>query len=146
MCLLENTRFEPGDVANDPSLAASLASLCDAFVLDGFGVCHRAQASVSGVARALPASRRFPGPLVRRELHFLGAALDAPVRPFGVVLGGMKARIAARASYTRLIRRLHSRARTRATRAPCAACVCESGHFCDALAPQKPPTHFQPRI
>jgi phosphoglycerate kinase len=59
-------------------------------VLDGFGVCHRAQASVSGVARLLP--RRFPGPLVRRELHFLGAALDAPQRPFGVVLGGMKAR------------------------------------------------------
>jgi len=30
---------------------------------------------------------------VRRELHFLGAALDAPARPFAVVLGGMKARV-----------------------------------------------------
>jgi len=110
-CLLENTRFEPGDVKDDPEarsqpplaavgsaalsnspsqLAKRFASLCDIFVLDGFGVCHRGQASVSGVARCLPASRRFTGPLVRRELQFLGAALDSPRRPFGVVLGGMK--------------------------------------------------------
>jgi phosphoglycerate kinase len=115
VCLLENTRFEPGDVANDASLAASLASLCDAFVLDGFGVCHRAQASVSGVARALPPSRRFPGPLVRRELQFLGAALDAPVRPFGVVLGGMKARAARHTRHTRVARAAcaHAYVRTR---------------------------------
>ena len=92
VCLLENTRFEAGDVKDAPTLAAELAALCDAYVLDGFGVCHRAQASVSGVARRLPSGCRFPGPLVRRELHFLGAALDAPARPFAVVLGGMKAR------------------------------------------------------
>jgi phosphoglycerate kinase len=90
VCLLENTRFEPGDVADDPTLAAHMATLCDVFVLDGFGVCHRAQASVTGVARAAP--RRFPGPLVRRELQFLGKALDTPVRPFAVVIGGMKVR------------------------------------------------------
>ena len=90
LCLLENTRFDPRDEANDAGLAQELASLCNVFVLDGFGVSHRAQASVSGVARCLPTSCRFPGPLVRRELQFLGAALDAPRRPFGVVLGGMK--------------------------------------------------------
>ena len=90
VCLLENTRFERGDTADDPQLAAALAKLCDAYVLDGFGVCHRAQASVSGVARCV--ASRFPGPLVRRELQYLGAALDAPARPFGVVLGGMKVR------------------------------------------------------
>lgn len=89
--MLENTRFDARDEADEPSLAAELAALADIFVLDGFGVSHRAQASVSGVARCLPAAARFPGPLVRRELHFLGAALDAPARPFGVVLGGMKA-------------------------------------------------------
>ena len=90
VCLLENTRFDARDTKDDASFAAALAALCDVFVLDGFGVCHRTQASVSGVARLV--RRRFPGPLVRRELHFLGAALDAPQRPFGVVLGGMKAR------------------------------------------------------
>ena len=93
VCLLENTRFEAGDVKDAPALAAELAALCDAYVLDGFGVCHRGQASVSGVARCLPPGCSFPGPLVRRELHFLGAALDAPARPFAVVLGGMKARV-----------------------------------------------------
>ena len=88
--LLENTRFEKGDTKDDAALAQAFATLCDAYVLDGFGVCHRAQASVSGISRFV--ARRFPGPLVRRELHYLGAALDAPVRPFGVILGGMKVR------------------------------------------------------
>ena len=92
VCLLENTRFDARDVADDSSLALELASLCDAFVLDGFGVSHRAQASVSGVARCLPPAARFPGLLVRSELQYLTAALDAPARPFGVVLGGMKVR------------------------------------------------------
>jgi len=92
VCLLENTRFDARDVADDDSLAQELASLCDAYVLDGFGVSHRAQASVSGVARHLPLAARFPGLLVRSELQYLTAALDAPTRPFGVILGGMKVR------------------------------------------------------
>ena len=92
VCLLENTRFDARDVADDDSLAQELASLCDAYVLDGFGVSHRAQASVSGVARCLPPAARFLGLLVRSELQYLTAALDAPTRPFGVVLGGMKVR------------------------------------------------------
>ena len=90
VCLLENTRFEKGDTKDEAKLAEAFAALCDAYVLDGFGVCHRAQASVSGISRF--AARRYPGPLVRRELQYLGAALDAPARPFGVVLGGMKVR------------------------------------------------------
>jgi len=89
-CLLQNARFEPGDADDEPQLAARLAALADAFVLDGFGVCHRRAASVSGVARALPPSARFAGPLVRSELKYLAAALDAPRRPLGVVLGGAK--------------------------------------------------------
>jgi phosphoglycerate kinase len=92
VCLLENTRFDARDVADDDSLAQELASLCDVYVLDGFGVSHRAQASVSGVARHLPPAARFPGLLVRSELQYLTAALDAPTRPFGVILGGMKVR------------------------------------------------------
>lgn len=53
VCLLENTRFHPGDVANDPEVARQLAALCDLFVLDGFGVSHREQ------ARGLPISAAF---------------------------------------------------------------------------------------
>ena len=90
VCLLENTRFSPLDEQNDAGFSRQLAQFADLYVLDGFGVCHRAQASVSGVAQCLPLGRRFPGPLVRREVRFLGEALDVPKRPFGVVLGGMK--------------------------------------------------------
>lgn len=65
-CLLQNVRFEAGETAKAgtpafDALSAALAALCDAFVLDGFGVAHRAQASVTGVARLV--QRRFPGPL-----------------------------------------------------------------------------------
>ena len=91
---MENTRFEAGDVSDDKALADALAALCDDYVLDGFGVAHRAQASVTGVARAVAArgGRRLPGLLLRRELYFLGGALDDPARPFGVALGGVKVR------------------------------------------------------
>lgn len=92
-CLLQNVRFEAGETAAEGSpafaaLSQRLAALCDAFVLDGFGVCHRAQASVTGVARLVPL--RLPGPLVRRELAAFAACLSAPARPFVVLLGGAK--------------------------------------------------------
>ncbi len=46
-CLLENTRFHPEEVDNDPAFSAALARLCDVFVCDAFGVVHRDQASVT---------------------------------------------------------------------------------------------------
>ena len=85
--LLENTRFEAGETANDPDLAASLASLADVFVNDAFGTAHRAHASTAGVADHLQSAA---GPLLVDELSALGAILDDPPRPFTVVLGGAK--------------------------------------------------------
>ena len=35
--LLENVRFERGEKADDPDLAARMAALCDIFVMDAFG-------------------------------------------------------------------------------------------------------------
>lgn len=52
--LLENTRFHKGDVKNDVEFARQLARLADIFVNDAFGVCHRAQASVTVSARRPP--------------------------------------------------------------------------------------------
>ena len=46
--VLENTRFESGETANDAELAAELAAPVDAFVLDAFGSAHRAHASTVG--------------------------------------------------------------------------------------------------
>ncbi len=85
--LLENTRFEPGETANDPALAAALASLADAFVLDAFGSAHRAHASTVGVAGLLPSAA---GRLLEAEVVAFGALLEDPDRPYVVALGGAK--------------------------------------------------------
>jgi phosphoglycerate kinase len=85
--LLENSRFEPGETANDPELAAALARLADLYVDDAFGAAHRAHATTDGVARRLPA---YAGLLLEREVRELTAVRDAPEPPLVVVLGGAK--------------------------------------------------------
>jgi phosphoglycerate kinase len=85
--LLENTRFDPRETANDPEFAAELASHGDLFVNDAFGSAHRAHASTEGVAHLLPA---YAGLLLLRELDELGALLAGPESPFLAVLGGAK--------------------------------------------------------
>ncbi len=85
--LLENVRFEPGEEQNDPGLAARYARLGEAFVLDAFGSAHRAHASVVGVARHLPA---YAGFLLEKEVRALSRLLEAPEKPFALILGGAK--------------------------------------------------------
>jgi phosphoglycerate kinase len=87
VALLENLRFDPGEEANSPAFAQSLASLGDIYVDDAFAAAHRAHASVSGVTRFLPA---VAGLLMAREIQMLGAALDSPAKPAVAVVGGAK--------------------------------------------------------
>lgn len=84
---LENTRFDAGETANDPTLAAGLAALCDVFVNDAFGSAHRAHASTTGVADHVLS---VAGPLLVSELEAFSTLLEDPPRPFTVVLGGAK--------------------------------------------------------
>jgi phosphoglycerate kinase len=86
--LLENTRFLPGEEANDERLARELAKLGDLYVNDAFGAAHRAHASTEGIARVLRPA--VAGLLMERELAYLGRALAEPERPFVAVLGGSK--------------------------------------------------------
>ncbi len=86
--LLENVRFERGEKADDPELAARLAALCDIFVMDAFGSAHRAHASTHGVARLAPVA--CAGPLLVRELEALTAALEQPQAPTVAIVGGSK--------------------------------------------------------
>ena len=89
--LLENLRFNPGETSKDDAersaFAGELASLADVFVSDGFGVVHRAQASVYDIAQLLP---HAAGGLVQAEVEVLKRLTDEPQRPYAVVLGGAK--------------------------------------------------------
>ena len=86
--LLENTRFLPGEEANDPALSSSLARLGDLFVNDAFGAAHRAHASTAGVCEFLHPC--VAGLLMERELDYLGRAIGSAERPFVAILGGSK--------------------------------------------------------
>lgn len=89
--LLENLRFNAGETSKDASIrrsfAEQLASMADAYVSDGFGVVHRAQASVTDLAELLPSAA---GLLVEKELTILEQLTKHPERPYTVVLGGSK--------------------------------------------------------
>ena len=85
--VLENTRFNAGETANDEAYARELADGCDLYVNDAFGSAHRAHASTEGVARLLPA---YAGLLLLAELEHLGALLGEVERPFVIVAGGAK--------------------------------------------------------
>jgi phosphoglycerate kinase len=85
--VLENTRFDPRETANEESFARELAAGCDLYVNDAFGSAHRAHASTEGVAHLLPA---YAGLLLLAELVHLGKLLGDVERPFAIVSGGAK--------------------------------------------------------
>jgi phosphoglycerate kinase len=89
--MIENIRFEKDETSKDPAernrLAQKIAQLGDFFVIDGFGVVHREQASVTDIARLLPSAA---GKLVEAEQKAFDKVLNNPERPYVVVLGGSK--------------------------------------------------------
>ncbi len=85
--MLENVRFHKEEEKNDPAFAKELSSLADIYVNDAFGTAHRAHASTAGLADYLPSACGF---LIKKELDFMGKALDNPERPFVAILGGAK--------------------------------------------------------
>lgn len=86
--LLENVRFNQGELADDEALARRYAQCADIFVMDAFGTAHRAQASTHGVAKF--AKNACAGPLLVAELQALRRALDNPARPVVAIVGGAK--------------------------------------------------------
>jgi phosphoglycerate kinase len=85
--VLENTRFNPGETANDEGFARELTEGCDLYVNDAFGSAHRAHASTEAVAHLLPA---YAGLLLLSELEHLGRLLGDVERPFVILSGGAK--------------------------------------------------------
>ena len=85
--LLENTRFWPGEEANDRAFAQGIAANGDIYVNDAFSAAHRAHASTEGLAHLLPA---YAGRAMQAELEALDKALGNPQPPVAAVVGGAK--------------------------------------------------------
>jgi phosphoglycerate kinase len=85
--LLDNTRFWPGEEANDPNFAAAIAANGTLYVNDAFSAAHRAHATTEGLAHLLPA---YAGRSMEAELKALDAALGTPEQPVAAVVGGAK--------------------------------------------------------
>ena len=66
--LLQNVRYNPEETSKDPeeraAYAKKIAALGEAFVSDGFGVVHRAQAPITTL---LPIFRLLPACWSRRK-------------------------------------------------------------------------------
>jgi len=86
--LLENLRFHKEEEAGEENFAKQLAKLGEIYIDDAFGTAHRPHASMVGVTRYVQLSAC--GYLLKKEIEYLGEAVNAPKRPFVAILGGAK--------------------------------------------------------
>ena len=88
--LLENLRFHKAEKKGDPAFASKLAAYAEIYCNDAFGTCHRPDASMVAVPKAVGSRPKVVGFLVEKEIKYLSEALKSPAKPFVVVLGGAK--------------------------------------------------------
>ncbi len=86
--LLENIRFHEGEKKNDPVLSEKLGEICDVYVNDAFGTSHRKHASTYGITEFV--QTKVAGFLMIKEIEAFMKALDQPMRPIALVVGGAK--------------------------------------------------------
>ncbi|MEA3372764.1 MAG: phosphoglycerate kinase [Campylobacterota bacterium] len=86
--LLENIRFYAGEKKNDRELSQKLGAICDVFVNDAFGTSHRQHASTYGITEFVDTS--VAGFLMMKEIEAFSKALEKPMRPIALVVGGAK--------------------------------------------------------
>jgi phosphoglycerate kinase len=84
--VLENIRFHPGEASCDLDFCRYLADQADTWVLDAISVAHRDHASVSGVARLIPAYVSYGVQVILKHLNYF---FRHPTPAFAV-LGGAK--------------------------------------------------------
>lgn len=88
--VLENLRFNPGEKKGDDAFAAELAAMADAYCNDAFGTCHRTDASMYAVPKAMGDKPKVVGFLVAKEIKYLTDVISSPEHPFVAILGGKK--------------------------------------------------------
>src|ERR1051325_6721531 len=86
--LLENLRFYKEEEANYPEFSKQLASLADVYVNDAFSTSHRKHASTHGAAKLFDI--RLAGFNLKKEVEYLSMIKENPVKPFTLVVGGVK--------------------------------------------------------
>lgn len=86
--LLENIRFHAGEKQNDRELSQKLAEICDVYVNDAFGTSHRKHASTYGITEFVDTC--VAGFLMSKEIAAFSKALESPIRPIALVVGGAK--------------------------------------------------------
>jgi phosphoglycerate kinase len=88
--VLENVRFDPREQKGDEEFAKALAAMGDIYCNDAFGTCHREDASMYAVPKAMGSKPKVVGFLVAKEIQYLSDAIAHPQRPFVAILGGAK--------------------------------------------------------
>jgi len=86
--MLENLRFYPQEETNEQEFAKLLASFGDICVNEAFSNCHRAHASMVGIAHFIPV---VAGLGLEKELDMISKAIETPQSPLVVIIGGAKA-------------------------------------------------------
>ena len=85
--LLENLRFNEGEIMNDEKFAKGISSPFDTYILDAFGASHREHASIVKIGNYL---NSFQGPLMSKEIEELDKVLNESNQDFTIILGGAK--------------------------------------------------------
>ena len=91
--VLENVRFNAGESkGDDPAYNETVASFGDVYCNDAFGTCHRTQASMYAIPKAMKDTGKSAvvGFLVEKEIKYLTETISNPARPFVAILGGAK--------------------------------------------------------
>lgn len=85
--LFENVRFYKEEVQNNERYIHKLAELGDSYVNDCFDMCHRNEATITGIPPLLPS---YAGFALEKEIQSLEKLLHETQSPSVAVLGGAK--------------------------------------------------------
>ena len=85
--LLENLRFEKGEIENDHNFSKQITKPFNSYIFDAFGAAHREHASVVSFGENLDS---FQGPLMDKEIYELDKLLNNSESGYAVLLGGAK--------------------------------------------------------
>lgn len=85
--MLENLRFWEGEDENGSEFVLALSKLGEIYVNEAFGECHRASASIVGLAKIMPS---YAGFWLQEEVNTILKIKNNPDRPYIVVMGGAK--------------------------------------------------------